>query len=464
MLFVELRFLWFFALVFGVHWSLRSSTARKGWLLLASYAFYGAWDLNLLSLIAASTLVDYCAGRGIAEASTQGKRRAWLGVSLAANLGLLGFFKYFNFFAESAAELASCLGLPVSNWTLAIILPVGISFYTFQTLSYSLDIYRGKLEPRESFLDLALFVSFFPQLVAGPIVRAVQFLPQLAEPRRWDAHVRARVALVTIASGFFKKAVLSDHLAPLVDQVYADPAAFDAASTWLAATLFHLQLYLDFSGYSEMAIGLAGLLGYELPRNFATPYLSRSVTEFWRRWHITLGAWFAQYLYVPLGGSHGTRSATYRNLMVVFLVSGLWHGANWTFVVWGLIHGLAVVAERTRLGARLTRLPGPAALLYVNLVYLFSLVFFRSESIQSASISLRHLVGMTDGAAQRTDQGLWMLAAVFFVGHALIARGRVLERAAAVSPMRFAVGFGVAAALVLPWVSTEPAPFLYFQF
>ena len=225
MLFVELRFLWFFALVFGVHWALRSSTQRKAWLLAASYAFYGAWDVDLLSLIAASTLVDFCAGRGIAGATSQGARRAWLALSLTANLGLLGFFKYFNFFAESAAELSRWMGLPVSNWTLAIVLPVGISFYTFQTLSYSLDIYRGKLEPRESFLDLALFVSFFPQLVAGPIVRAVQFLPQLAEPRRWDAHVRARVALVTIASGFFKKAVLSDHLAPVVDQVYADPAA-----------------------------------------------------------------------------------------------------------------------------------------------------------------------------------------------------------------------------------------------
>lgn len=464
MLFVELRFLWFFALVFGVHWALRSSTQRKAWLLAASYAFYGAWDVDLLSLIAASTLVDFCAGRGIAGATSQGARRGWLALSLTANLGLLGFFKYFNFFAESAAELSRWMGLPVSNWTLAIVLPVGISFYTFQTLSYSLDIYRGKLEPRESFLDLALFVSFFPQLVAGPIVRAVQFLPQLAEPRRWDAHVRARVALVTIASGFFKKAVLSDHLAPVVDQVYADPAAFDAVSTWLAATLFHLQLYLDFSGYSEMAIGLAGLLGYQLPRNFDAPYLARSVTAFWRRWHITLGAWFSQYLYLPLGGSREGSARTYRNLLVVFLVSGLWHGANWTFVVWGLIHGLAVVAERTAPGAVLTRLPRPLALLYVNLVYLFSLVFFRSESIESAGTTLSHMLGGAGAASSHADQGMWWVAAAFFVGHACVARYGLLERAASVPPRAFAVGLGVVTALMLPWVSTAPAPFLYFQF
>jgi alginate O-acetyltransferase complex protein AlgI len=328
-LFIEARFIGFFAAVFLVHWALRHNGARKAFLLAVSYVFYGFWDWRFLSLIAVSTAIDYVAALKIPSAGSAGERRAWLVSSLAANLGILGFFKYFNFFVDSAAVALAAIGIDVGRRTLEIILPVGISFYTFQTMSYTVDVYRGQLRPCRRFLDVALFVAFFPQLVAGPIVRAREFLPQLETPRRLAA-VEVRPLCVLFLVGFVKKACIADNLAPFADPYFQNPGAYTAASAWLALILFSIQIYGDFSGYSDMAVALAGLLGYRIPRNFRNPYLSSNIAELWRRWHITLSTWLRDYLFVPLGGfRRHSRLATGRNLLITFALGGLWHGAAW---------------------------------------------------------------------------------------------------------------------------------------
>jgi alginate O-acetyltransferase complex protein AlgI len=345
MLFTELRFLPFFLVAFLVHWSMGSHRGRKLWLLLCSYAFYAGWDWRFLSLIWISTLVDYLAGRGIHASQDPRVRRAWLLFSLGSNLGILGVFKYLGFFVDSAAQFLEFLGLPISTPSLALVLPVGVSFYTFQTLSYSLDIYRRRLEPSRGLLDLALFVGFFPQLVAGPIVRAQEFMPQLEEPRILG-RVDVRACLILFLIGFFKKAVLSDNVSPVADAFFARPGDFSLVAAWSGLAMFSIQLYCDFSGYSDIAIACAGLLGYQLPKNFDFPYLATNLQEFWRRWHITLSSWVHDYLFVSLGGSRGAKLFRYRNTLITMALIGLWHGAAWTFVLFGVYHGLALILYR----------------------------------------------------------------------------------------------------------------------
>ena len=468
MLFVEFRFLAFFALVLAVAWSLRGDRARKGWLLAASYAFYAAWDWRFLGLILLSTAVDWIVGARIHAA--EGRRavqRGWLAVSLTVNLGLLVTYKYFDFFAESLNALLAWLGIGTSMPVLELVLPVGISFYTFQTLSYSLDIFFGRLRPARSPLDLALFVAFFPQLVAGPIVLAKEFLPQLAERPRWQ-DVDARRALVLFFVGFVKKSCLSDALSPYVDAVHAAPEAVGTAAAWLGAAAFSAQIYCDFSGYTDMAIACAALLGYRLPKNFDAPYLTRTVGSFWTHWHMTLGRWFREYLYVPLGGNRRGERRSLVNIMIVFLVSGLWHGAAWTFVVWGLIHGRFVSAERTHRWRRLTRMPLLPSILYVNLVWAISMVVFRAQDMSGATALLRAMVVPTAhvGTAGAPAVPAWIgptLGAAFLV-HALWQRLGIERRWAGLSPAAFGLTYGVAVALALPWVSTNPAPYIYFAF
>ena len=283
MVFTELRFLFFFLVVFVLHWTLSGATSRKVLLLISSYVFYSAWDWRFASLLLLSTVIDYWVARAIEREPADRRRKGWLTISLLANLGILGFFKYFNFFVQSGAGFLGWLGLPVDVPTLSIVLPLGISFYTFQTMSYTLDVYRRKLRAAGP-LDFAVFVAFFPQLVAGPIVRASDFLPQLTTLRRW-ADVVVRPALTLFLIGYIKKACVADNIAPIVDTYFAAPATFTASAAVLAVMLYAVQIYCDFSGYSDMAIGTARLLGYDLCRNFDAPYLSASVTEFWRRWH-----------------------------------------------------------------------------------------------------------------------------------------------------------------------------------
>jgi alginate O-acetyltransferase complex protein AlgI len=342
MSFTTISFLAFCVLFFSGHALLRGR-ARSYFLLLASCYFYGSWDLRFLALLLGSVVIDYSVALALAKA--EGHRRRWLlGVSLAFNLGVLAFFKYAGFFVESAAELLASLGWAVPVTDLGIVLPVGISFYTFQTLSYTVDVYRRQLEPCRDLVDFALFVMFFPQLVAGPIERAERLLPQMAgisqKPWRPDAS-----GLVLIALGLFKKLALADGVHAYAQPLSAPHAAYSAA-IWFGTLAFAFQIYWDFSAYSDIAIGLGRLLGVELMSNFRAPYAATGPSDFWRRWHISLSEWLRDYLYVPLGGSRGGTARTYRNLMLTMLLGGLWHGAAWHFVLWGAYHGVLLVAGR----------------------------------------------------------------------------------------------------------------------
>lgn len=343
MSFASLEFFIFFPVIFGLYFLSSNKRWQNSLLVAASYVFYGWWDYRFCGLIFVSSLADYIAGLGLAACTVLRLRQGILVVAVAFNLLLLGFFKYFNFFVDSLAITLSAAGLDFNTSTLTIILPVGISFYTFQTMSYTLDVYRRKTEPQRDFVDYLAYVSFFPQLVAGPIERASRLMPQFQRPRTFsllDAEDGCRLILW----GLFKKMVLADNLAPLVSAAYGNPEQASAASLALGTISFAFQIYCDFSAYSDIAAGAALLLGIRLTRNFDYPYFSRTIGEFWRRWHISLASWFKDYVYVPLGGSRSSTGQTVRNLCVTFLLSGLWHGAAWKFVFWGAFHGVCLSA------------------------------------------------------------------------------------------------------------------------
>ena len=337
----------FLVVVFALFWLVAARRGlRTALLLAASWLFYGSYGPWLLCLIGFSTLLDWHCGQAIHRSADPRRRRLLLAVSLVGNLGVMGFFKYYDWAMGGVAALSTLLGSPMVHEVLVHTVPVGISFYTFQTLSYSIDIYRGKLAPARSLLDFALFVSFFPQLVAGPIVRAVEFLPQLESPPRLD-RARLHGGLYRIAQGLLKKVVLADVLgAALVDPVFADPGAYGPVTHALAIYGFTLQLYLDFSAYSDIAIGSAALFGFVLPENFDLPLQARSIREFWRRWHISLSSWLRDYLYFPLGGSKRSEPRVWFNLTVTMLLIGIWHGAHSLWIVFGLLHAAAVCLER----------------------------------------------------------------------------------------------------------------------
>ncbi|MEZ6120861.1 MAG: MBOAT family O-acyltransferase [Pirellulaceae bacterium] len=307
-------------------------------LLVASYVFYGFWDWRFLGLILLSTVVDYAAGLGIARSNNKGIRQVWLWTSICTNLGLLGFFKYFGFFVENALKLSASLGVELDSKLPSILLPVGISFYTFQTMSYTIDIYRGKLQPTRNILDFALFVAFFPQLVAGPIERACVLLPQLIRPRRLSRQQLEEGSWL-ILTGFYLKCVLADNLTPFTEAVFGNPEQATGFSIVVGIYAAAFQIYGDFAGYSRIAIGVSKLLGIDLMANFDRPYLAISPSDFWKRWHISLSTWLRDYLYIPLGGNRGGSLQVYRNLMITMLLGGLWHGAAWNFIAWGGFHG-----------------------------------------------------------------------------------------------------------------------------
>ena len=495
MLFVEFRFFWFFLAVFCVYWSLRENRSRKIWLLVCSYFFYACWNWKFLFLIMASSALDYLVGSMLARTDDARKRRAWLIVSLCANLGTIAFFKYYNFFVSSAAELLAWLGVPASLHTLNIIIPVGVSFYTFHSMSYTIDVYRRKLEPVRSLLDLACFIGFFPQMVAGPIVRASMFLPQLRAIRRY-AEVDVRGALVLFLTGFIKKACIADAVAPFVDRYFEAPWNFTAASGWLAVLFYAIQIYCDFSGYTDMAIASAGLLGYQLPVNFRFPYFAANISDFWHRWHISLSSWLRDYLYIPLGGNRGKAWFVYRNIMITMLLGGLWHGGAWTFVIWGGLHGVALVVHRAwskrrdvlpdirEMEGRALSRPPPeykeardatagvpprrsiaswfAWLLTMYWVCL-AWIFFRAVDLPHAAPVLRSFVCFRGGPH---DLGVRMFALVLVLGivHWLNFRGVFSTWWRRPSAPLFAAGYGCAFAIVLLFIPPHYAPFIYFQF
>lgn len=341
MLFNSLDFAFFFPLVFFLYWFVvkKQLQAQNFLLLAASYFFYACWDWRFLFLLMFSTLLDYFTGIKMREAGNIRWKRIWFWLSIVINLGFLGVFKYYNFFAESLAESLSYIGFHIDLLTLNIILPVGISFYTFHGLSYVIDVYKERIEPERNFVDYAVFVSFFPLLVAGPIERAQHLLPQIKRARIFNSE-QAVDGMRQILWGLFKKIVIADNCATFANEIFNHSDAYSGSTLVLGTLFFAFQIYGDFSGYSDIALGTARLLGIELLRNFAFPYFSRDIAEFWRRWHISLSTWFRDYLYIPLGGSRGGIWMKVRNTFVIFLVSGFWHGANWTFIVWGALHAL----------------------------------------------------------------------------------------------------------------------------
>jgi D-alanyl-lipoteichoic acid acyltransferase DltB (MBOAT superfamily) len=389
MLFNSFAFLLFFAIVFSVTLCLRHR-AQNLWLLLASYLFYAAWDWRFLLLILLSTVIDYAAGLALGASESPRRRRAIVAASVVANLSILGFFKYAGFFAESLRELLGLFGVRLSDWTLDVVLPVGISFYTFQTMSYAIDVHRRRLAPTRRFLDFALFVAFFPQLVAGPIERAANLLPQVVHPRRITWEKVGRGAWLALW-GLFKKVVIADNLWPLVDSVYGAGAHPTGAEVLVASYAFGIAIYCDFSGYSDIARGTARLLGFELMLNFDLPYFTRNLQDFWRRWHISLSSWLRDYLYIPLGGN---RTHPVRNLWLTMVLCGLWHGAGWNFVAFGAYHGTLMVLYRAseRWRRRALRFRSAAArrgwaIASVALTFhvaILGWIFFRAETLARA--------------------------------------------------------------------------------
>ena len=399
MLFNSSIFFAFYAAFFPLYWLVhRHRRARTFLILVGSYVFYGAWDWRFLSLIVVSTVVDFFCGGAIAASPSPKTRRRLLHLSLAVNLGALGVFKYYGFFVQSFLDLANALGWHPHPATLAFVLPVGISFYTFQTLTYTIDIYRGELEPTDDFIGFAAFVAFFPQLVAGPIERAGRLLPQIISTPKFDM-AQARDGAMLILWGLFKKVLIADRISVYVDTVYASPQAFNPLQCAIATLMFSFQIYMDFSGYSDIARGLAKMLGIELVLNFRSPYFATSLRDFWHRWHISLSTWFRDYVYIPLGGSRNGEGATNRNLLLTFLLSGLWHGANYTFVFWGLLHGVGVVLDpmtrleksRGKLNWREHRFLVGLGWLWTFVLVNFAWTFFRADTIGDAWIVLQKI-------------------------------------------------------------------------
>ena len=406
MLFNSIEFLLFLPLVFVLYWFVFNKNIKHQNLLilLSSYIFYGWWDYRFLSLIFLSTIVDYFIGLGISNQASLKNKRILLWCSVLFNLGVLGFFKYYNFFIESWIDLFSSIGYDIkSTWTLNIILPVGISFYTFQTMSYTIDIFKGKLNPTKDFVSFAAFVSFFPQLVAGPIERATNLLPQILNKRKFK-YEQGVQGLKLIFWGLFKKVVVADTLAPIVNDIFENYQDFGGATLWLGAIYFSFQIYCDFSGYSDIAIGTSKLFGFELMSNFKFPYFSRNIGEFWRRWHISLSTWFRDYLYIPLGGSKKGKWISLRNIFIIFLVSGFWHGANWTFIVWGLFHSILFIpsfvfkTNRKYVSSVIAEnsfMPSPKEFIQVGTTFILvtiGWVFFRSSTIGD---SFNYIINMT---------------------------------------------------------------------
>ena len=404
MLFNSIEFLLFLPTVYILYWFVYKQSLKAQNILIigSSYLFYGWWDWRFLGLIILSSILDFMLAQGIEKSGTKTKKKLLLWTSIIVNLGILGFFKYFNFFVDSAEEMLSIFGMDADFVTLNVLLPVGISFYTFQTLSYTIDVYREEIKAEIDIFAFFAYVSFFPQLVAGPIERAKNFLPQFSRKKEFT-YDSAVDGCRQILWGFFKKVVIADSCAPYVDLIFSDPSAYNGPILLLGAILFAFQIYGDFSGYTDIAIGTARLFGFNLMRNFAYPYFSRDIAEFWRRWHISLSSWFKDYLYFPLGGSRDGKSKTIRNVFTIFLVSGFWHGANWTFVVWGGLNALyflpsllmgsnrknlSIVAEDRRFANLLELWQMLATFLLTCLAW----VFFRAESVGHALSYLWHMV------------------------------------------------------------------------
>jgi alginate O-acetyltransferase complex protein AlgI len=471
MVFNSLTFLVFFALVHCVYALPLSWRNRKVHLWLSSYIFYAAWNPPFVILLWISTVVDWYAGKKIALAANGREKKLFLLLSLTTNLGLLGYFKYGNFVLESLVSVLATVGITYQPAVSNVILPVGISFYTFQSLSYSLDIYRGKMQPWSKFSDFAFFVTFFPQLVAGPIVRAADFLPQCSEARRATSY-QMGWGLSLLVLGLFEKVILADALlAPVADTVFAAVASAGSGDAWLGIFAFSAQIFFDFSGYSLCAIGAAMTFGFVLPDNFKFPYAAIGFSDFWRRWHISLSTWLRDYLYIPLGGNRKGNMRTYANLMITMLVGGLWHGASWRFVVWGGLHGLYLAAERflvSVLGELHFFRRGVARIFLALLTFVcvsITYVFFRAQDFADAFQLLLTLFSGAEGhllSPQETFRVSSVLA-ILLLGQ-WILRDSSLEEISMRIPAFLKIMLLCGALLALSLHTGEDRAFIYFQF
>ncbi len=479
MLFNSIDFAYFLPVVFFLYWFVfnKTLTIQNLFLTAASYFFYGWWDWRFLFLIAFSSLVDYLVGIGMDKTQDISKRKRLFFTSVFVNLGLLGFFKYFNFFAENFSSAFSLMGHPVADpWMLNIVLPVGISFYTFQTLSYSIDVYQKKLVPTRNWQAFFAFVSFFPQLVAGPIERASALLPQFREKRQFDYRAAAD-GLRQMLWGLFKKIVIADNCSVFVNDIFSNYQTLPASTLALGAVLFAFQIYGDFSGYSDIAIGTARLFGFSLMRNFAFPYFSRDVAEFWRRWHISLTTWFRDYLYIPLGGSRKGTFKTIKNVFIIFIVSGFWHGANWTFIAWGTLHALffipLMITKRNRVHiespAKGRYLPSPTEILRITATFCLTTaawIFFRAESISQALGYLRRIFDASLLSYPQTGWEPLGLGILIMVTVEWIQRekqhGLELAKTTLLRPVRWALYYGLILCCI--HFGGIEQNFIYFQF
>jgi alginate O-acetyltransferase complex protein AlgI len=477
MLFNSISFAIFLPIVFLLYWYVcnRKLSWQNSFLLVASYTFYGWWDWRFLLLIGLSTVVDYVISMLMVNRKYCRFDKLLLSISLIVNLGLLGFFKYYNFFIESWISMWGKIGIEMSPASLTIILPVGISFYTFQTLSYTIDVYRKKIFPTTNFINFAAYVAFFPQLVAGPIERASRLLPQFAQRRSFTSE-QGISAVNLIIWGLFKKVVIADNCAIYVNEIFDNSDQMNTASLILGSVYFAFQIYGDFSGYSDIAIGTARLFGFSLMKNFDYPYFSRNVAEFWRRWHISLSTWFRDYLYIPLGGSRGSKTSQIKNVLIIFIVSGFWHGANWTFIIWGFIHSvfylplLIFAKHRAYLEQVNEKYFLPHFSDFWRIVSTFILVtiawiFFRANSIDHAYTYLHRLFtngdfSITYLSIERYSIELLILI-TFFV---MIEWFHKLYEHPFVGSLKKLKLVGVIIALLVLGVYSDHNEFIYFQF
>jgi alginate O-acetyltransferase complex protein AlgI len=467
--FTSVQYLVFIFIVFFLYWHTRRKYQNL-FLLIASYIFYACWDWRFLGLLFLVTFVDYVCGARIHHATSPTRKKHWLTLSLAVNLGILGFFKYFHFFVETFVSLAQSVGWHASFSTLSLILPIGISFYVFRSMSYSLDIYRGTLQPTNSFINYALFVSFFPHLAAGPITRASEFLFQLEKKNPFRGE-DFEAGLTRFLLGFFNKAFIADTLAfYIVDPVFAAPGSYSSGALWFALLAYTLQIYADFSGYSSMAIGSARILGLRLPENFDLPYLAANISEFWRRWHMTMSRFFRDYVYISLGGNRNGRGRALLNVAVTTVASGLWHGAGMTFVLWGALHGIYIILYHFWLSLRGRRAESAfyrllSAWLFTQASICLSRILFRSADLSTASVYFKGLV-KSSGAEEMEVPFLVWTAIVFFVidhvGGWMVQRNPDLKQKIPVSLQAMAYA---AMIVFLFQVRLETVhPFIYFKF
>ena len=478
MLFNSIEFAIFIPIVFLLYWFVTNKNLKLQniLLLIASYVFYGWWDWRFLSLIIFSSFVDYYVGIGLAKTDNQKKRKFLLLTSIIVNLGFLGYFKYFNFFAQSFSDAFTLLGRPFEASSLNIILPVGISFYTFQTLSYSIDVYKNKLEPTKNIIAFFSFVSFFPQLVAGPIERATNLLPQFYKKRIFN-YTKAVDGMRQILWGLFKKMVIADNCAKYVNQIFDNHDNLGGSTLLLGSFLFAFQIYGDFSGYSDIAIGTSRLFGFNLKKNFAFPYFSRDIAEFWRRWHISLSTWFRDYLYIPLGGSKGKAGMKIRNIFIIFIVSGFWHGANWTFIIWGALNALyflpLMLLKKNRANtdtvAQEKYLPTLKELLNMTITFgltLIAWVFFRAENIGDALMYLSGIFSNSLFTIPEIRPKSVMLLVAFFVVIEWIGREREYAIQLSNNTLPRTVQWSIYYLIIILIViySGSQQQFIYFQF